>query len=409
MTGLTVRSSADAADARAREAIFADAQAVSEAALMDAWGLPELAVTAAERQARLADPDRDVDVLVADDEAGAPVACASIELPLRENLSTADISVLVDPHHPDAEAAYALLADAVDARLAAAGRTTRLLFAEHPDHPEPASAAADPAATPGQPASADDPASARPLLPCASGHGALFADDPEVRRLTGRGFELVQVEVFSVLPLDDSAPPADLPDGITARSWAGSAPADLRDAVCALLTEFSETVPDGAAEVEKENWDESRLASREARASASGFLTVGTVLLEEGSAPHERSPEQSPSLRPAPDAAAPARPVAMTIFEICEGREFGYQEETVTVRTARGRGLATAAKRINAAHLRTVRPDSERVYTWNAVENAPMRAINRSAGFCELGAVGLWQKRTAEAGSSECAGSPASR
>jgi GNAT superfamily N-acetyltransferase len=56
-------------------------------------------------------------------------------------------------------------------------------------------------------------------------------------------------------------------------------------------------------------------------------------------------------------------------------------DDTATVASARGRGLARAAKLENLRALRELRPDVERVSTRNAEQNAAIPAVNARIGF----------------------------
>lgn len=387
-----------AADVAADPQLFGEfldhVQAIEEEVLMESIGLPELVTTAAERRAGWeSDPHhrRDLALAVGGD---ACLGCAVVVAPLRDNLDSADVAVDVLPGlAPETAAAVDdLLWAHVDAVVSEVGRTVLYADEQHPDHPD----ANYSAAALGRPAAHFDgarpevgsdsgtarpdpgaarldlgrgPGGTRPLRRLAPGHGALFADDPAVLRLESRGFRLVQIERFAVLPVGD-VPAPEVPAGLRAHSWVGDVPAHLLDALAHLLTVFEATIPVGEADFEPVVHTPERVRDEDRLTRARGITAFGTVLLR------------------ADDGA----PLGVTVFRVGEGREFGFQESTVTVPEARGRGYAVLLKRLNAGHLRASAPEVERVYTWNAAENAPMLAINDRVGFRTLGMTGIWQR-----------------
>ena len=56
-------------------------------------------------------------------------------------------------------------------------------------------------------------------------------------------------------------------------------------------------------------------------------------------------------------------------------------DDSATIASARGRGLATAVKLESLRRLREYAPQVERVVTLNAEENAAIRAVNTRLGF----------------------------
>lgn len=380
---------ADLGDAPAlRAELFSRMQEIEEELLMDAIGLPELATTAEELAATWeSDPHHERDCALAVDGAGRCLGAATIALPLRENLESADVRVMTLPELGTDLAR--LTADAlwnrIDRIAAARGRTVLYGYEEHADHPRAnftAAALGDREAGTGDCAHVSGDAAgdlgsgsgevsppSRPLLTLAPDHGALFADDPVVRRFAERGFRLVQIERFSVLPVRD-VPVRAVPAGLRAESWVGDVPDRLLPAVAHLFTVFEDTIPTGEAEFDAVVHTPERVRDEDRLRRARGMTAYGTVLL----------------------ADADDAPLGLTFFEVCTGREFGFQEHTVTVPAARGRGYAALLKELNAGHLRAQAPEVERIYTWNAAENAPMLAINNRVGFRPLGMTGLWQR-----------------
>ena len=71
------------------------------------------------------------------------------------------------------------------------------------------------------------------------------------------------------------------------------------------------------------------------------------------------------------------------------------QGDTIVVKAHRGHRLGMLMKAQNLVALRTLRPELERLHTWNAEENRHMLSINEALGFAPTGVVALWQKRVA--------------
>ena len=69
-----------------------------------------------------------------------------------------------------------------------------------------------------------------------------------------------------------------------------------------------------------------------------------------------------------------------------------YQGDTLVLREHRGHGLGMLTKIAVLDALATVRPDAERIHTWNAQENAHMLAINVALGFRQTSVDAEWQR-----------------
>jgi RimJ/RimL family protein N-acetyltransferase len=72
---------------------------------------------------------------------------------------------------------------------------------------------------------------------------------------------------------------------------------------------------------------------------------------------------------------------AFTELRLSSGSNVAFTDDTGTVATHRGKGLARAAKLESLRRLRADHPEVEWVTTMNAEENAAMRHINESVGF----------------------------
>ncbi|WP_029090273.1 GNAT family N-acetyltransferase [Brevibacterium album] len=390
----------EAAHATFHEALAALDRATCAAEL----GTPDLAEPAQTRRRRWAadaNQHREAALVRAGGEE-APVGAWMLHMPLLDNLELAEIEVLVPPRgaHPatggpgdeefDTVLHGAVLADA-RARARELGRPLHCVFA-----PQPLFSAAGlgPAlAGSGERADAEAhgpsrrsperlgpgpryrllteaEAEAGELLPVASGTGSVPADDPQVRLMREAGFRAVQMERFSVMEL--AAVPAQLPPvpaGCDFVQWHGETPPEHRAQMADLRTVFSATQPLGGAAFTPAVWDEERVRRTDEGVRAAGIEAIVTALADRED----------------------GRLLGFTVFEHTAGVPLAHQEITVVRPEARGRGFATALKRANAAQLRRLRPEISAVCTWNAVENLPMLAVNRAAGFVPRAFTVVWE------------------
>jgi RimJ/RimL family protein N-acetyltransferase len=72
---------------------------------------------------------------------------------------------------------------------------------------------------------------------------------------------------------------------------------------------------------------------------------------------------------------------AFTELRVSGGSPLGFTDDTGTVASERGKGLARAVKLESLRRLRDDHPEVEVVKTRNAEENVPMRHLNESIGF----------------------------
>lgn len=72
---------------------------------------------------------------------------------------------------------------------------------------------------------------------------------------------------------------------------------------------------------------------------------------------------------------------SFTELRVSRGSTLGFTDDTGTVATERGKGLARAVKLESLRRLRDDHPEIEVVTTRNAEENAAMRHLNESIGF----------------------------
>ncbi len=138
-----------------------------------------------------------------------------------------------------------------------------------------------------------------------------------------------------------------------------------------LARRMSTDAPLGDLALEEEEWDEERIAALDARLEAMERSRTSAF------ARHLDS----------------GRLVAFTEIQVPKkGPTLAYQQDTLVLREHRGHGLGLALKLANIALLRTAYPAVRTVRTWNAVENAPMLAVNTAMGYRPSGFVREWQK-----------------
>lgn len=352
--------------------------AVGLAAMSDRLGIPELATTAERRRSEWThDATRVCEAAIALDATGRAVGAWVVEVPVRENTDTAYVQVLDPPLVAVAEADAlhaALLADA----LAAVRRHGRHVVFTHevltevvgdPLSPLVLGQDGDRALDEDAHFTVVDHPPAGSTIPVRSRSGTVSQSDRSVRRMTAAGFAPVQIERFSVLALMSPGGGGAAPPGSRVVSWVDGAPKEWAAQLADLYSVFEATVPTGGASFEPETWDVARLREAEATARASDVVRVVSAIAEG------------------------RRLLAFTLFEQTPGSPVVFQEHTVVRPEARGRGLAVAVKRANAAHLRAVSPDAETVCTWNAVENTAMIAVNTAAGFRPRAFSVLWELR----------------
>lgn len=295
-------------------------------------------------------------------DGGAPTAddvvgFGFLSMTLKDNTHTADVYVVVHPDHRR-QGIGAALAARVEEAAADAGRTTFFVWAASPRE-----------------ATADEEA----VVP-ATGVGRIPADVPGVRFALSRGYTVEQVERTSRLDL-----PVD-PDRLAefeaeARAKAGAdyrthtwegIPEEWHEGYAQLMTRMSTDVPQGDLDFGEETWDAKRVSVYLEERAASGQRLLTTLV------------EHVPS----------GEVAGGTSFLLQDGKPaFVFQEETIALKTHRGHRLGMLVKAVNLRELAARYPQTERVHTFNAEENAHMLAINVALGFRPSGAEAALQKR----------------
>lgn len=305
------------------------------------------AAVVADRLSHMPDQDRHYCVVMDGERCiGAAVAL----LPLRENRTSADIDLIVDPEGepgPIIEALLALLTPILEA----AGRTTWVVWTG---------------------TSADAPGErVRP----ATGAGEVPLT-PTNLWLREHGWTLEQAEVNSALevaaplPAELCADVADKAAAYTIETWVGATPEHHLDAMAQMKARFSIDLPQGNREVEAEQWDAERVRERDAAQAKTGETRFTAA------------------------AFAGDQMVAYTQLSCPPDNPLvAFQHGTLVHGDHRGHRLGFAVKIANIEQLRRERPAVERIHTWNADENAHMRAINTALGFAPRAVDACWQKK----------------
>lgn len=287
---------------------------------------------------------------------GKIVASGIAYLSLQDNLHVADVWCAVAPEHRRRGRGAELL-ESMEVSLRAEGRTQLTSYCEIP----PSARDADPRG---------------PHLAAESGAGSLPVDLPDVAFLIRHGFDFKQLERCSVAQTATAASLApgdsvDLDPGYSIETWNGPTPAHRREQIAMLHQRMSTDTPGSAEFGEEESWDAARVAALDAQREAKGER-LHTALALRG------------------ESAAGFTEVA----HFDDRPEIGWQGSTLVAKDHRGHGLGAALKIANHVALGES-SEVERVYTWNAVENSWMLAINDAAGFATWAWVGLWKKRLA--------------
>ncbi|GAA1123248.1 GNAT family N-acetyltransferase [Arthrobacter flavus] len=287
------------------------------------------------------------------------VGKAVIDIPLTDNLGTCYVFVAV---HPDyrRQGIGSLLYRALEGHAAGIGRSTIMAWTD-----EPAGFDASPANV---------------LVP-ATDAGAFPLNNATTALALRNGFQLAQIDRCSVLVLDESLPRADALSRAARESagqdyelvlWRDRCPDDLVEQYALLRQTMSTDVPMGDLDWEEEVWGAARIREGEDRLLRSG----GQSLVR----------------------AVRHRPTGLlaghTILEYQPERpEVVSQDDTLVLRTHRGHRLGMWLKAANLLSVPSVWPDAQRVYTWNAEENAHMLAVNVELGFVPAGYTAAWQKK----------------
>ncbi len=340
--------------------IIEGATAVSVRNALQVYGYDDLMMTAAERSAALIaqeDWRRHLAVVVPLDAPNTVVGFASADLPLQDNPQLAELGVIVDPDYRRRGLGSHLLAWSENLALQA-GRSILTTWLDI------------------GPLREDDP-----LITTPEG-GSIPATDPGWLFAHPRGWELEQVERVSRLPLPLDAGWLKQQRGQAARqavgyrveTWVDDIPAQWRSGYASLMHTVTSDAPMGGLDYAAECWDEGRVA-RQLQES----IDTDRCLIVTG-AINQSTGELS----------------AITLISCPNQRkEFAIQWETVVAAGDRGHRLGMLVKAVNHQRLASLRPETQRIYTWNATQNDHMLGINTALGYRPAGASAALQRKVA--------------
>lgn len=261
-------------------------------------------------------------------EDGADVAYGTVRLPLRENLSTATVSMSVLPSRRHQGIGTAFAKEILDFTRSE-GRSSAVWTVGSPINDE--------------------------SLGCA--FSVAFGARRVLSRLR-RELDLSTVDVRELENIVGVAMDGRAGDHEIV-SWLDRAPDHLVEGVSRLVGRMSTDTPRGDLSWEPELWDASRWREKEDDAvhSGRGRVVTGAV-------------------------ARNGDLVAFTDIGIWK-REPSVAEQwnTIVRSDHRGHRLGLAVKFVNLCHLRRQVPEALRLETWNAIENTRMTTINDLLGF----------------------------
>ncbi|MBE0008754.1 GNAT family N-acetyltransferase [Arthrobacter sp. AET 35A] len=287
-----------------------------------------------------------------------------IDIPLTDNLGTCYVFVEV---HPDyrGQGIGSRLYRALEDHAAGIGRSTIMAWTDEP--------------------AGFDLTPDKVLVP-ATGAGAFPRNSATTALALRNGFQLAQIDRCSVLDLATSLPQADSlaqaaqaaagPDYELVR-WQDHCPDDLVEQYALLRQTMSTDVPMGDLDWEEEVWDTARIREGEERLLRTGGFSLVRAVRHRATgllAGHTILEYQ------------PAKPEVVS------------QDDTLVLRAHRGRRLGMWLKAANLLDVPAVWPNAQRVYTWNAEENAHMLAVNVQMGFVPAGYTAAWQKKPGDGG-----------
>lgn len=207
--------------------------------------------------------------------------------------------------------------------------------------------------------------------------GALTARSPGSHFCAAIGLSERNTDVHRVLDLPVTG---DLLDRLAAEAaphhacyeligWRDPCPAEHVAAYCRLKEAMVAEAPTGDLELQPERWDERRVREVEAELVAMGRTrhVVAAVAADGSIVAHNE----------------------VLHAEYDPGRLWNW--DTLVLPGHRGHRLGLALKVANLQRLQPQHPDGRELHTLNAVQNAPMIAVNDQLGFRAVEVVGEWQ------------------
>ncbi|TIC82010.1 GNAT family N-acetyltransferase [Nocardioides sp. GY 10127] len=341
----------DEAAFAAWHAVYARAEEHDRGAAATTWTAPEMRETL-----RDAGGSRRVSGFVGR-LGGEPVAFGLLEVPLRDNLESAQVLVVVLPERRRAGLGSALLARLED-EAAALGRTVLGSEVLWPWRLGPEGGQSD-----GEQPGAGQPGGIAPGLAFAAARGYAL--------------ELVEVQRRLRLPvpagvLDDlAAHAATRHEGYALRAWVGEVPEELVGGWAVLEASLETEAPTGGLTREPQTAEVARVREGEALMRRQGRTPYRAVALD------------------VDGTVVAYTEVVTTAHEPTRA----YQWGTLVDRAHRGHRLGVALKVAAARLLGERAPGVESVATWNAAENEWMIAVNEALGFRPVEYLGGVEKR----------------
>lgn len=294
-----------------------------------------------EQEARIqVEPSAVIDtvLLAAEDDDGEVAGTVAMELPLKDNLTTAQIEVGVRPIRRRRGIGSALL-EAAESEAVRRGRSRFMADIEGPLGPQESS-------------------------------GTHFA---ERHGYTRRIVEIMRVlrPPFDHTRLDElEQRAAQHADDYRIVSWRDRTPDEYVDEFARMTARMSTDAPLGSLDYEEEFWDAARVRIREERISRMRRGVWCTVAV-----------------------AADGTIAGQTELQLStDDDSTAFQEETIVDPRHRGHRLGLLMKVVNLRQLLRDRPGVGTIWTWNADTNAYMVAVNDQLGFVVAGWLAGYQR-----------------
>lgn len=280
--------------------------------------------------------------LAAGERGGRVVGVGVMEVPLRDNLHSVDVTVAVHPEHRRLGAGSAIVTSMAELAAAEGRRSLNSIV--------------------------DVPVAVAETHPSSSfarsvGFEATLPGNSRYLKVPldpGRAHELRAV----VRGARDA-------DGYRTLTWVAPWPTEFVEDHCELQRRMSTDEPPGDEDKEEEMWDGARIREEDELLEARGVWKLTAVAQHIGTGRLVAYSE----LLMSPDAPTEA-----------------WQLATIVHPEHRGHRLGLAVKLANVEALAEEAPAVRRIVTGNAARNAPMIAVNDMMGFEVVGAGWFWQK-----------------
>lgn len=332
---------------------FLQAVEVSRQVRVHTWGNDELAYTAEELFAQCHDPYEWYVVLVGRN-AGEIVGRAGIAMPLADSTDLAHVTLDVLPSAEGVGLGRKLLEAA---ELFVRGESRKIVMVET-NHP---------AATLGE--------GTRDPIPATHGSASLPLSSREARFAYSAGYDLEQVEDFSVcaLPLPHELvrelhekAVATHESSYAVHQWVDRCPEQWAQEIVRLEQGSTPTTDTSQAQLDvakmREAEELSSATKRRTLVSAAECLATGSL-------------------------------VGFTSISLLGHRnDVAFQDDTIVETAHKGKDVALAMKLANMEMLTREFPSTKTIYTWNSPGDSSILSVNAQLGFASAGATGQWRK-----------------